>query len=52
MIVGCMPGNAFPKKGDLFPALALKLSSRLITADEKLARSVAAHLPAQWLGAL
>jgi predicted nucleic acid-binding protein len=36
----------------LYVALALKLSSRLITADEKLARALAAHLPVQWLGAL
>jgi predicted nucleic acid-binding protein len=36
----------------LYIALAVKLSTRLITADEKLARSVAAHLPVQWLGAL
>lgn len=35
----------------LYLALAVKLSTRLITADEKLARSVAAHLPVDWLGA-
>ncbi|HKS76338.1 MAG TPA: type II toxin-antitoxin system VapC family toxin [Terriglobales bacterium] len=35
----------------LYLALAVKLSTRLITADEKLARSVAAHLPVEWLGA-
>ncbi len=36
----------------LYLALAVKLSTRLITADEKLARAVAAHLPVEWLGAL
>jgi len=35
----------------LYLALAVKLSTRLITADEKLARSLAAHLPVEWLGA-
>jgi predicted nucleic acid-binding protein len=33
-------------------AVALEFSTHMITADEKLANAVAAHLPVKWLGAL
>lgn len=34
----------------LYLALALTTKSQLITADERLANAVAAHLPVKWLG--
>jgi predicted nucleic acid-binding protein len=36
----------------LYLALALQSKSQLITADERLANALAAHLPVKWLGAL
>jgi predicted nucleic acid-binding protein len=36
----------------LYVALALQTKSQLITADERLANALAAHLPVKWLGAL
>ncbi len=36
----------------IYVALALESRAQLITADEKLANAVAAHLPVKWLGAL
>jgi predicted nucleic acid-binding protein len=36
----------------LYVALAVQTKSQLITADERLANSLAAHLPVKWLGAL
>ncbi len=36
----------------VYIALALESRTQLITADEKLANAVAAHLPVKWLGAL
>lgn len=36
----------------LYIALASEVSIDLITADERLANAVAAHLPVKWLGAL
>jgi predicted nucleic acid-binding protein len=36
----------------LYLALAIESGSQLITADERLANAVAAHLPVKWLGAL
>ena len=33
-------------------ALAVESRAQLITADEKLANALAAHLPVKWLGAL
>jgi predicted nucleic acid-binding protein len=35
----------------LYIAAAIQFESKLVTADEKLARAVAAELPVQWLGA-
>jgi predicted nucleic acid-binding protein len=35
----------------LYVALALHSKSELITADERLANALAAHLPVKWLGA-
>ena len=35
----------------IYVALALEKSGQLITADEKLANALAAHLPVKWLGA-
>ena len=35
----------------LYAALALESKSTLITADERLANALAAHLPVKWLGA-
>lgn len=35
----------------LYLALAVKTKSEFITADERLANAVAAHLPVRWLGA-
>jgi predicted nucleic acid-binding protein len=35
----------------LYVALALSFKSHLVTADEKLANALAAHLPVKWLGA-
>jgi predicted nucleic acid-binding protein len=34
----------------LYLALALRLQAPLVTADEKLANAVSAHLPVRWLG--
>ncbi len=36
----------------LYIALAVDCRGQLITADEKLAHAVAAHLPVKWLGSL
>jgi predicted nucleic acid-binding protein len=36
----------------LYVALARDLETFLITADEKLANAIAAHLPVKWLGAI
>jgi predicted nucleic acid-binding protein len=36
----------------LYIALALHSKAQLVTADERLAKSVAAELPVKWLGAL
>lgn len=36
----------------LYVALALASKAQLITADERLANALAAHLPVKWLGAL
>ena len=36
----------------LYVALAVQSKSQLVTADERLANSLAAHLPVKWLGAL
>jgi predicted nucleic acid-binding protein len=36
----------------LYVALAVRLSAQLVTADEKLANALAAHLPVKWLGAI
>lgn len=36
----------------LYVALAVKAKAQLVTADEKLANALAAHLPVKWLGAL
>lgn len=36
----------------LYVALAVDSRAQLITADEKLANALAAHLPVKWLGAL
>lgn len=36
----------------LYVALAVQAHAQLITADEKLANALAAHLPVKWLGAL
>ncbi len=35
----------------LYVALAVQSKSELITADERLANALAAHLPVKWLGA-
>ena len=36
----------------LYVALAIESKSEMITADERLANALAAHLPVKWLGAL
>jgi predicted nucleic acid-binding protein len=36
----------------LYLALAVDCQAQLVTADEKLANAVAAHLPVKWLGAV
>jgi len=36
----------------LYVALALRAQGELITADERLANALAAHLPVKWLGAV
>ena len=36
----------------LYVALAVQTKSQLITADERLANSLAAHFPVKWLGAV
>lgn len=36
----------------LYVALAVHAKTQLITADERLARALSAHLPVKWLGAL
>lgn len=36
----------------LYVALAMQSKTELITADERLANALAAHLPVKWLGAL
>lgn len=36
----------------LYVALAVDLRAQLITADEKLANALAAHLPVKWLGSV
>ena len=36
----------------VYVPLALKSQAQLVTADEKLANALAAHLPVKWLGAI
>jgi predicted nucleic acid-binding protein len=36
----------------LYVALAIESKSQMVTADERLANALAAHLPVKWLGAL
>jgi predicted nucleic acid-binding protein len=36
----------------LYVALAVRLKSHLVTADERLANALAAHLPVKWLGSV
>jgi predicted nucleic acid-binding protein len=36
----------------LYVALAVDSKSQLVTADERLANALAAHLPVKWLGSL
>jgi predicted nucleic acid-binding protein len=36
----------------LYVALAVNSKSQLVTADERLANALAAHLPVKWLGSL
>ncbi len=36
----------------LYVALAIESGAQLVTADERLANTLAAHLPVKWLGAL
>jgi len=36
----------------LYVALAVQTNSQLITADERLANSLAAHFPVKWLGSI
>jgi predicted nucleic acid-binding protein len=36
----------------IYVALAVESKTQLITADERLANAVAAHLPVKWLGAI
>jgi predicted nucleic acid-binding protein len=36
----------------LYVALAVRLKADLVTADERLANALAAHLPVKWLGAM
>jgi predicted nucleic acid-binding protein len=36
----------------LYVALAVRTNTNLVTADERLANALAAHLPVKWLGAM
>jgi predicted nucleic acid-binding protein len=36
----------------LYVALAVNSKSQIVTADERLATALAAHLPVKWLGSL
>jgi len=36
----------------LYAALAVRLKADMVTADERLANALAAHLPVKWLGAV
>jgi len=36
----------------LYLALAIRFKSQLVTADERLTRALATHLPVKWLGAI
>lgn len=36
----------------VYAALAVELKAHLVTADEKLARALAPHLPVKWLGSI
>ena len=36
----------------LYVALAIRLKADMVTADERLANALAAHLPVKWLGAV
>jgi predicted nucleic acid-binding protein len=36
----------------LYVALAVRLKAEMVTADERLANALAAHLPVKWLGAI
>jgi predicted nucleic acid-binding protein len=36
----------------LYVALAVRLKAELVTADERLANALAAHLPVKWLGSV
>jgi len=46
--------NAFDRTvyDGLYVALAVDSKSQLVTADERLANALAAHLPVKWLGSL
>lgn len=46
--------NAFGRTvyDSLYVALAVTAKAHLVTADEKLANAVAAHLPVKWLGTM
>ena len=46
--------NAFSRTvyDSIYIALAAELSAEFVTADERLANAVAAHLPVKWLGSL
>jgi predicted nucleic acid-binding protein len=37
--------------GCLYAALAIQFKTEMITADERLATALTAHLPVKWLGA-
>ena len=36
----------------LYVALAIRMKANLVTADERLANALAAHLPVKWLGSV
>jgi predicted nucleic acid-binding protein len=46
--------NAFERTvyDSLYVALAISSKSQLVTADERLANALAAHLPVKWLGSV
>jgi predicted nucleic acid-binding protein len=49
-VVASQYGRSF--YDSLYVALAVSIEATLITADERLANAVAAHLPVKWLGAI